>query len=347
MPVSHEKLGCGKIHMSGLARFCSSLPTTPRKRYNLMSGGDSILLGRRTLVMGVLNVTPDSFSDGGRFLSPRHAIRHALEMASEGADWIDVGGESARPGAEPVSAKEELRRVLPVIEGIRKRLPALPISIDTTKSEVAETAILAGANILNDVSGLRLDPRIAEVARRQRAPLVLMHLRGRPATMQRRPFAASIARSLGQGLGWSIRRALGLGVLRSQLIVDPGLGFGKTRRQNFEILARLARLQRFNLPILVGASRKSFVQAIVAGEGLDPVGPTRLRDRVAGRRGPAAQKGNLAFGNGPGGFGALDSGDAAAAVAAALAGAHIVRVHNVAAVVPALRVADAIREAAR
>jgi len=322
-----------------------------RRTYRLSVGGRAVYLGPRTLVMGVLNVTPDSFSDGGRFLNPREAVRHALEMVSRGADWIDVGGESTRPGSEPVSEQEELRRVLPVIEGIRERLPALPISIDTTKAEVAERAIRAGANILNDVSGLRFDEGLAEVARRHRAPLVLMHLRGRPATMQQRPFATSIFPSLSRSLGWSIRRATALGVPRSQLIIDPGLGFGKTRRQNFEILARLSELQRFRLPVLVGASRKSFVQAVVAGEGLNsPLGAVRgywkLTARVT-KRAPA----NLASKRQAAQqdcctFDPLDFGDAAATVAAIFGGAHIVRVHHVAAIVPALRVADAIRAAA-
>ncbi|MGH9377121.1 MAG: dihydropteroate synthase [Terriglobia bacterium] len=333
-----------------MARLSCSLSIKARKRYDLSAGGRTIPLGLRTLVMGVLNVTPDSFSDGGRFLNPCQAIRHALEMASQGADWIDVGGESTRPGAEPVTGQEELRRILPVIEGIRERLPHLLISIDTAKSEVAERAIRAGANILNDVSGLRLDGRLAEVARRHHSPLVLMHLRGRPATMQRRPFAASVFRSLSRGLGWSIRRAITLGVPRSQLIIDPGLGFGKTRRQNFEILARLAQLQRFDLPILVGASRKSFMQAVVAGESLDPVrASSRKYWKLTGsvKERAAVRTGKLASDNQPARFDPLDFGDAAAAVAAALAGAHIVRVHHVAAIVPALRVADAIRAAAR
>lgn len=325
-----------------------------RRDYWLSIGGRITRLGPRTLVMGVVNVTPDSFSDGGRFSNPRQAIRHALEMASQGADWIDVGGESTRPGAEPVSAQEELRRVLPVIKGVRARRPRLPISIDTTKAEVAERAIHAGANILNDISGLRLDEGLAEVARRHRVPLVLMHLRGRPATMQQRPFAASIFRSLSSGLEWSIRRAMKLGVPRSQLIIDPGLGFGKTRRQNFEILARIGQLQRFRLPILVGSSRKSFVQAVVAGEGVDspPGGGDNVWKLTGGiKKRASARPAKLTLKRQAGQthsceFEALDFGDAAAAVASVFAGAHIVRVHHVAAIVPALRVADAIRAAA-
>lgn len=317
-----------------------------RPKFSLMLGGQRVRLGERTLICGIVNVTPDSFWDGGRYLDPKHAIRHALELAEAGADWIDVGGESTRPGAEPVSAAEELRRVLPVIEGIRKRLPKLPISIDTTKSEVAEQALRAGAWIINDISGLRFDSRIAEVARRSRAPLVLMHLRGRPATMQQRPFARSIARSLGRGLGWSVRRALTLGVRRSQLIIDPGLGFGKTRRQNFEIIARLALLKRFHLPILAGVSHKSFIQAILAGEGLDgghKTNPSTYWKFTRGKTSTRSAASDLAL---PVEL-TLDFGDAAAGAGLVLGGAHVLRVHDVAATLPAARIADAILAAAQ
>lgn len=303
-----------------------------------MLGEQRVRLGERTLICGIVNVTPDSFWDGGRYLDPRHAIRHVLELAEAGADWIDVGGESTRPGAEPVSAEEELRRVLPVIEGVRKRAPRLPISIDTTKSDVAEQALRAGAWIINDISGLRFDPRIAEVARRRRAPLVLIHLRGRPATMQKRPFAQSISRSLVRGLGWSVRQALALGVRRSQLIIDPGLGFGKTRRQNFEIIAGLAALRGFGLPILAGASHKSFIQAISAGETLEGEGK-KEKYRKLRKVGSYSSMRRAEL--------ALDFSDAAAAAGLALAGAHILRVHNVAATLAAVRIADAILSAAQ
>jgi dihydropteroate synthase len=298
-----------------------------RPQFDLEIAGRAVRLGERTMIMGVLNVTPDSFSDGGKYLKPERAIEHGLELARQGADWIDVGGESARPGARPVTAEEELRRVLPVIRGLRKRLRFLPISIDTTKSEVAEAAVRAGATLINDVSGLRFDPRLAEVARRHSTPLVLMHLRGKPETMQRKLFARSIWGSVAAGLARSIHRARAAGLGRSQMIIDPGLGFGKSRRQNFEILARLERLGRFGLPIVVGASRKSFVQAVVAGEGLAGV---RLAPPKRAQQ--AALRG-------------LDFGDAAAVVASILAGAHIVRVHHPAAVLPAVRIADAILRA--
>ena len=296
--------------------------------------GRKVRLGERTLIMGVLNATPDSFSDGGLYLDPVAAIRRGVDMARQGADWIDVGGESTRPGSRPVTAVEELARVLPVIKGLRRRLPSIPISIDTTKAAVAERAVEAGAAILNDISGLRFEPRLAEVARASGCPLVLMHIRGRPRDMQQRPFARSIWRSLQEGLTRSIDRAIAHGVRRRQLVIDPGLGFGKTRRQNFEILAHLERLQLFKLPILVGSSRKSFMRASVSGEGLVPaLQATGLRNR-----GPAAAREKLPEG--------LPFGDAAAVTAAILNGAHIVRVHDVEEIVPAVRIADAVAQAA-
>ena len=311
-----------------------------RPAFQIRIQGQQVRLGERTLVMGVVNVTPDSFSDGGRFLDPDRAVAHGLELARKGADWIDVGGESTRPGSKPISAAEELRRVLPVVRGLHRKRPALVISIDTTKAEVAEAAVRAGATIINDVSGLRFDPRIAEVARRYRTGLILMHLRGRPESMQRGPFARSVWRSLRDGLARSVGRALASGLKRSQLILDPGLGFGKSRRQNFEILAHLERLQSFRLPIMVGTSRKSFVQAVVAGEGMD------RKDR----RGAAwpLSRGRGAPGTPSGGQSPLlQTGDAAAVAASILAGAHIVRVHDVASMLPAVRLADAILTAGR
>lgn len=320
------------------ARERARLPA--RDTYEISLGRQRVPLGARTLLLGVLNVTPDSFSDGGRFLEPQAAILHAAAMVRAGADWVDVGGESTRPGAQNVSEEEELRRVLPVIRGIRKRLPKVPISIDTTKARVAEQAILAGASLINDVSGLRFDPAIAAVARRHRVPLVLMHIRGRPLTMQTKPFASSLWRSVNHGLAWSVQKALSLGVRRSQLIIDPGLGFGKSRRQNFEILAGLRRLRRFRLPVLVGASRKSFIRAVVAGNGLDP---GRRQKHAA----PAYTKiAGARAGGGAESEAVLSFGDAAAVTASILSGAHIVRVHDVAASAAAARIADAILAAA-
>ena len=315
---------------------------TPRPTFELSIGRQKVRLGERTLILGAVNVTPDSFSDGGLYVDPARAIEHGLELARQGADWIDVGGESTRPGSRPISAEEELERVLPVIKGLRRKLRFTPISIDTTKAAVAEEAVRAGAGILNDISGLRFDPRLAEVARRYKVPLILMHLRGRPETMQTRPFAKDILQSLHRGLESSLRRALAAGLRRSQLILDPGLGFGKSRLQNFEILAHLGELRRFGLPIVVGTSRKSFVQAVAAGAGLDAATVTVSR----GRGGAAAywpMIGDAKRRQTP----ALQLGDAAALVVSILAGAHIVRVHDVAAALPAVRIADAVLAASR
>lgn len=322
-----------------------------RPQFELSVAGQTIRLGQRTIIMGVLNVTPDSFSDGGRYRDPTRAVEHGVELTRQGADWIDVGGESTRPGSQPVPCEEELRRVLPVIRRLRRKLPKIPISIDTTKAEVAAQAIAAGADVLNDVSGLRFEPCLAEVARRHNVPIILMHLRGTPQTMQTMPFARDIWRSLVSGLETSIRRALAAGISRSQIILDPGLGFGKSRRQNYEILTGLAKLHRFRLPLLIGASRKSFVQAIVAGGDLDA-----SRGQVPGARyWPIARTGMARMRNGkkagkcpPEVSSAwLGAGDAAIVVAAILGGAHIVRVHDPAAILPAVRVADALLAAGR
>jgi len=193
-----------------------------RKRYRLKLPTKTLELGQRTLVMGVLNVTPDSFSDGGAFLEAERAVEHALAMERDGADMVDIGGESTRPGSEGVSVEEELGRVLPVIEGLRGQL-GIPISIDTRKAEVAEAAIAAGAEIINDISGLKCDPRIAKVAAQRRVALVLMHMRGEPKTMQKGPFARNVMRDVIAGLRASARKAMQAGVLRNQ-IVDEKIG---------------------------------------------------------------------------------------------------------------------------
>jgi len=278
-----------------------------RKGFLLRLRSRALRLGERTLVMGVLNVTPDSFSDGGRFFSPKRAIRHALEMERAGADLVDVGGESTRPGSFGISAEEELRRVLPVLKGLKGRL-RIPISIDTVKAAVAEAALDAGAEMINDISGLRCDPRLAEVARRRRVPLLLMHIRGTPATMQKLPFVRNIWRELERGLGWSVKQALRAGVKRSQLLIDPGIGFGKSAEQNLEILRELERLKKFRLPIVIGTSRKTFIGKVLGGAPPE--------ERLWGT--------------------------AATVAASVFGGAHIVRVHDVAEMAQVARVADAV-----
>lgn len=281
-----------------------------RRKFALTLPSSVLVLGERTLVMGVLNVTPDSFSDGGHFLETEKAVKHALEMQRAGADLIDVGGESARPGAIGISAEEELRRILPVLRGLRRRL-RIPISVDTCKVEVAQMALAAGAEMINDISGLRADPELARVAKRGGVPLVLMHIRGTPKTMQQLKPAKNIWREVERGLRWSVERALKAGVRRGQLLIDPGIGFGKTVTQNYELLCRLDRLQKFKLPILIGTSRKSFIGKVLGSA-------------------PPEQR---LFGT------------AAAVAASILAGAHIVRVHDVAEMVQVVRVADAVLRA--
>ncbi|MGC1417466.1 MAG: dihydropteroate synthase, partial [Candidatus Acidiferrum sp.] len=238
----------------------------PRKKFRLKLPSRTLILGERTLVMGVLNVTPDSFSDGGNYEEPGIAIEHALAMEHDGADLIDVGGESTRPGSEEIPASEELDRILPVLEGLRGRLK-IPISVDTRRSTIAELAIRAGAEIINDVSGLKSDARIAEVAAKNGVPLILVHMRGEPRTMQAEPFARDVIRDVMRGLGDSAANAQKAGVAQSQIIVDPGIGFGKSHSQNYELLQKLQLLAALGYPLLVGASRKGFLGATLAHDG--------------------------------------------------------------------------------
>lgn len=282
-----------------------------RKTFRLKLASRTLVLGERTLILGVLNVTPDSFSDGGKFLDTSRAIEHALTMEAAGADLLDVGGESTRPGSSRTPANEELTRVLPVLQGLRGLLK-IPISIDTQKFEVATAALNAGAEIINDVSGLKNDPRVAEVAARQRVPLILMHMRGDPRTMQRAGFARDVMRDVSQGLRKSISIARKARVAKSQIILDPGIGFGKSFAQNYELLENLPLLARLGYPLLVGTSRKGFLGASLAREG-EPAPP---ENRMWGT--------------------------AATVTASILNGAHIVRVHDVAEMVQVARVADCL-----
>src|SRR5260370_16192341 len=230
------------------------------KKVGLLQGNGTLVLGERTLVMGVLNVTPDSFSDGGEFLQPERAIEHAYAIERAGADLLDIGGESTRPGSPETPAAEELDRILPVLEGLRGRLK-IPISVDTRRASVAEIALRAGAELVNDVSGLRSDLRIAEVAARHGVPLILMHMRGEPRTMQTGGFARDVMKDVVQGLRRSVAAARKFGVAKSQLILDPGIGFGKSFAQNYELLQKLSQLARLGYPLLAGTSRKTFLAA--------------------------------------------------------------------------------------
>src|SRR5712692_6770334 len=286
----------------------------PRKNFRLMLRSGSLLLGERTLVMGVLNVTPDSFSDGGKFYAEEQAMEHAEQMERDGADLIDVGAESTRPGSEEISIEAQLRRALPVLGG-RRRLLKITISIDTQKSEVAEAALDAGAQIINDISGLRSDPRIAEVAARRRVPLILMHMRGEPRTMQTGGFARDVMKDVTQGLRKSVRTARKAGVAKSQIILDPGIGFGKSFGQNYELLQKLPQLAKLGFPLLVGTSRKGFLGATLARDGK----PAPPEERIWGT--------------------------AATVTASILNGAHIVRVHDVTEMVQVARVADCLLDA--
>jgi dihydropteroate synthase len=283
-----------------------------RKRFRLRLRSRTLILGERTLVMGVLNITPDSFSDGGAYLDSAAAIARALQLEHDGADILDIGGESTRPGAASITAEEELRRILPVMEVLRGKL-RIPMSVDTRRADVAEATLAAGGEILNDVSGLRMDPRLGEVARRARAPLILMHMRGKPQTMQRGPFARDVIRDVMAGLRDAVACARRTGLAKAQLLLDPGIGFGKKYEQNFEILARLPEFARLGCPIVIGTSRKAFLGKALARPG-----------------GPNAPPEERLLGT------------AATVTASVLGGAHIVRVHDVAEMVRVARVADAI-----
>jgi len=269
----------------------------------------SLPYGERTVLMGVLNVTPDSFSDGGKFFTPDHAVAHAEQMIAEGADIIDIGGESTRPGSDFVSEDEELRRVIPVIEKLAAISP-IPISIDTTKPSVARAACEAGAEIINDISGLRFDPALAAVAKSTQAGLLLMHSRGTPKDMQQIPFAKDVFADVLEGLRHSISIAEQFGVARENIAIDPGIGFGKSVEQNLEIIRRLRELSHefADLPIVIGTSRKSFLGKLLNGA-------------------PAHER---------------LYGTIATEVVSVLNGAHIVRVHDVKAAVEAVKVAEAI-----
>jgi dihydropteroate synthase len=286
-----------------------------RKRFRLRLRSRTLLLGERTLIMGVLNITPDSFSDGGKFLDSETAIARGLQLEKDGADVLDVGGESTRPGAAFVTPEGEMRRILQVIRILSGKLK-IPLSVDTRRAEVAEAALDAGAEIVNDVSGLRTDPHLAQVARRARAPLILMHMRGTPQTMQRGPFSCNILRDVKAQLRNSIARARRAGIPATQILIDPGIGFGKTFAQNFELLARLPEFARLGCPIMVGTSRKSFLgKALAAPGGAGVPSDDRLL------------------------------GTAATVTASILGGAHMVRVHDVAEMARVARVADHILSA--
>jgi dihydropteroate synthase len=268
---------------------------------------------RPPAIMGVLNVTPDSFSDGGRFTEPAAAVAHADRMIDDGADLIDVGPESTRPGSDPVPTADQIARAVPVIEAIRRAHPAVPVSIDTQSATVARAALDAGADLVNDVSALRGDPAMAELIAQRDAGVVLMHMRGEPRTMQTAgggPIYDDVVAKIVDFLAERIEFATGCGIARQRIIVDPGLGFGKTVEHNLELLRHLSAFASLGVPLLVGASRKSFVGRITGVE--------TPADRLAG--------------------------SLACATAAVLAGVSILRVHDVRPSCQAVAMAHAIRQ---
>ena len=280
------------------------------REYILKTSCREIPLGRKTQIMGILNVTPDSFSDGGLYYNQQKAIEHGLQMVAQGADIIDIGGESTRPGAAAVSTKEELKRVLPVINEI-SRQTKIPVSIDTTKSPVAREAIAAGAEIVNDVSALQGDKKMAQVVKEGQAAVILMHMRGKPQNMQKGDLTyGNLMGEIIAFLGKSIEKTKAAGIEKGYLVIDPGIGFGKTPEDNYRIINRLSELKTLGLPIMIGTSRKTFIGKITGGEPQE-----RLE------------------------------GTAATVVAAILNGCHIIRVHDVAYMKKIAAVTDAILHA--
>jgi len=302
MPSSHDV----DLNAAG-SQSNPLLPVAGQAKRDLKTRHGHIDFACRTLVMAVLNVTPDSFFDGGRHFDAGRAVADGLAMAAAGADIIDIGGESSRPGADPVSAADELTRVIPVIEGLRRQCQ-VPISIDSYKSSVAGAALDAGADIVNDISALSFDPAMAPLIAQEKVPVVLMHMRGTPRTMQADPQYADVVREVRDFLAARLYDAMDAGIDAEAIILDPGIGFGKTIDHNIQLLRGLAMFGALGQPLLVGASRKNFIGKIL---GLDP--DQRLE------------------------------GSLAAAVAAVLGGANIVRVHDVAESCRAVRVADALR----
>jgi dihydropteroate synthase len=303
-----------------------------RPQFTWNIGKRSLELGHRTLVMGVVNVTPDSFSDGGLHFDRARAVEHALRLLDEGADIIDVGGESTRPGAAvkgveegeianratvktPVSAEEELRRVVPVIEEVKKRHPAAVLSVDTYKAEVARAAVEAGAEIVNDISGLQWDRQMPTALAGLRCGVVLMHVRGRPNEWRNLPPVADVVALVRDELRQRSDDALAAGIAKDRIVLDPGLGFGKNFEQNYPLLAQLDELLKLGFPLLVGASRKSFIGRALRRNGKDLPADQRLYGTIA------------------------------AETMAILQGAHIIRTHDVRAAVDAARMSDAVLNA--
>jgi dihydropteroate synthase len=285
--------------------------------YDMAWGRHRLSFGPRTLIMGVLNVTPDSFSDGGRFFEADRAAAQGLSLIDDGADILDIGGESTRPFSEPVPASEEIRRVVPVITALAQKTSA-PISIDTNKAEVAREAIKAGASIINDVSALRMDPEMASVAAKAGVPVILMHMKETPKTMQVAPTYNNLLEEVRTFLGNAIEHAEKNGIHRSRIIVDPGIGFGKTLSHNLQIMNALRKFHTLGCPVLVGASRKTFLRKLLVEDEQDDISPDHP---------------------------VVESATQASVAAAILNGAQVVRVHDVAGTKITARIIDAIKTA--
>jgi dihydropteroate synthase len=288
-----------------------------RRCYDLKWGRYSLVLGRRTCFMGVVNVTPDSFSDGGKFLARDAAVAQAERLVQEGADVIDIGGESTRPYADPVPVEVELERVLPVIETLAQRV-VVPISIDTAKAAVARRALAAGASMINDISALRHDPEMTGVVAESGVPVILMHMLGTPQTMQVTPVYRDVVAEIGAFLAQAVNLAEEGGIARDRIIVDPGIGFGKTVDHNLLLIKNLAQLQDLDLPILIGPSRKAFIRKLLKENPEEEIRPDMT---------------------------IVGTGTLAAVCAAVISGAHIVRVHDVASARAAVKIIDAILDA--
>jgi len=301
--ISRQPFGLQKISQD-LSALLSNLD---RDIFHLRTSRRDITLGERTLLMGIINVTPDSFSDGGRFANAEEAVRHGIRLKEEGADILDVGGESSRPGADPVAPEEEIRRVVPVVEALARRV-GIPVSVDTTKSEVARAALEKGAEIVNDISAMHFDDSMAETVARSGAAVVMMHMRGTPRDMQQGDLSyEDLLAEIIAYLGERIERAQAAGVDREKILVDPGIGFGKSAGDNLRLIKHLAELKVLGRPILIGPSRKSFIGRVTGGTPQE-----RLE------------------------------GTAATVTAAVLNGAHVVRVHDVRFMKAVVSMTDAI-----
>lgn len=286
----------------------------PRKSYSLSWPNYTLELGRRTCIVGVVNVTPDSFSDGGNFYATDAAVTQGEKLVADGADILDIGGESTRPFSEPVSVQAEIQRVVPVIEQLAQRV-SVPISIDTTKAEVARQAIKVGASIINDVAAFRFDPDLAAVAVEYETPVILMHMLGKPKSMQVSPSYDDVIAEIRAFLEEAVTRVENQGIPRARAIVDPGIGFGKTVSHNLLLIKHLQAFRSLDVPILIGPSRKAFIRKILKDTHSEDLRP------------------DLPL---------VETGTQAAVAAAVLNGAHIVRVHDVASTTATVKILDAM-----